>query len=103
MKVTLPNGMTLEHSNMDEIVRSAKTLGFTLDATGWYFSESHQTWVEIKLMDTNHLRNAMLKTYRAWASTLSTLSHTELIRAFRSGCDNPQFAQLLTEFIRRTR
>lgn len=98
MKIQLKNGMIVE-GTLEQIKQVAATFGQTVE--GLYYSETHG-WLSIRDMHTNHIRNALLKQYRAWFSTLSSLNDRELLEALRSGPTEAVFIELLKEFVSRT-
>lgn len=100
MRATLKDGTVIE-GTAEQVNRILAAMGQTPNATEWYHSES-KGWVPIATMETTHIRNAMLKMYREWVTTLSTYSGQHLIILLRDGPTNQTFAALLTEYIKRT-
>lgn len=100
MKHVFPNGVSVE-GNVDLINDMARKLGYRpVDTSNMYNSSTHG-WVSISSMDKSHLRNAMLKLYREWASNLSAKNDRELVFALREGPNDSTFKALLAEFVRR--
>lgn len=96
--ITLPNGLKLTGSPA-MISQTAKELGYT-NTSDFYYSSTHGPLL-ITAMDTNHIHNAMLKTYRDWATGLSKLTGRDLVQALRNGCTDGVFVALLKEYIAR--
>ncbi len=97
-KITI-GGVTLEGPT-HEIAQIAKSMGTTLAPDKYYNSDSRGMLL-ITEMQTAHIRNAMLKMYRAWTEDLSGLKGIHLVGALRNGNDNPTFLALLTEYVKR--
>lgn len=100
MKYTLPNGATVE-GTATQIVSIARALGYTVNLGNTYQSESQGTLL-IDEMQTSHIRNALLKKYRAWAQNLNTAPNNRaLLNALRNGPNDKEFTDLLTAFVVR--
>jgi hypothetical protein len=67
---------------------------YTSDTNGQVFIED---------MNTNHIRNAILKKYRAWVAGLSDLWGTALLTAMSDDptTDDVEFRNLLLEYVKR--
>ena len=102
MKYTLPNGAVVE-GTQDQIVAIAKVMGHTPNFRGFYNSETHGL-IEISTMNVGHMRNALLKKYRAWVESLSAeTDNHNLLQAIRRGpTTDTELVDLLTEFARKT-
>jgi hypothetical protein len=97
MKVTLPNGVTVE-GTYEQVVDIAKLMGF--NSRGYYHSSS-KGWLKVTEMETAHLRNAILKMQREWAENLSTVkSHDELVSLLNQGLGgtNRIWAEMVMEY-----
>lgn len=102
MKITLPNGAIVE-GTVDQINVIAKAYGIkdAFDPAQYYHSD-HKGWILIATMDTNHIKNAMLKMYRTWVTNLSTVENTrDLVLQMRNGPSDKTFTALLTELTKR--
>ncbi len=100
IEVTLPNGVKLA-GKLEDVVATAKALGHQLNLGSEFYLSSSQGYVRIREMGTEHIRNAMLKYYREWASNLSTKSGRDLLGLMEQGPDNPTFNALLREYATR--
>ncbi len=100
MRATLRDGTIIE-GTAEQVNRILKSVGEGFDPNFWYESES-KGWVQISTMDSQWLRNALLKMYRAWVADLSNIKDFHmLVRALRNGPDNPTFTALLAAYIRK--
>lgn len=96
MKVTLSNGMTVE-GTADQIENLLTKLDSKPDPKLYYISSSHGP-ILISEMDTNHLRNAVLKILKDWLSVLYTYSDPhELVTEIISGYNDETFLYMLKE------
>lgn len=104
MNITLPNGLKVE-GTPDQINKVAQTFGYSdVIGEGTYYKSDTHGYIRIVEMDTRHLRNAMLKMYRNWVTSLSgETDDRALVFKLRDGITDKTFMALLAEFIRRTR
>ena len=103
MKVTLSNGVVVE-GTLEQIQQVASTFKSTipsLDDGTWYMS-STKGLVRIRDMETQHLRNALLKRYREFVSQLSTLSNNVIASEIVAPSDKT-LVGLMVEFESRKR
>lgn len=103
MKLRLPNGMVLEGTEI-QVRSTVRALG--LDANrlveGQYYDSASRGPILIEDMDTNHIRNAILKLYREWVSSLYHISDTRaVVSAIINGNPDPTFRALVVELSKR--
>lgn len=101
MKITLPNGMTLEGST-EQIHSTAKLLGYgnVFDPSKFYKS-SHMGMILIADMKSDHVKNALLKMYRAWVESLSGMTPSEVAMQVTQGPNDKTFIALFQELSKR--
>lgn len=102
MKLELSNGMFVEGSpaQIEEFLRHNPALR---PAGPMYHSETHG-FIPIKDMDTNHIRNALLKLYKEWINELYRIANPlELSTTIVNGPgeEGSEFHHLLAELSRR--
>ena len=68
VKVTLTNGMTVEGTE-SQVVDLAHKLDVGIRGSDFYQSES-KGWIQISTMASMHIKNALLKQYKAWIDSL---------------------------------
>ena len=96
MKITLPTGAVVE-GTPEQVTEILNFLNATPNPTLYYKSES-RGYILIKEMDTNHLRNAILKQVKEWTSYLYTLTDPrEVVEEIVSGIENATFSAMLKE------
>lgn len=96
MKVRLSNGMTID-GTYEQVTETANKLGLTIDMSGWYLSEN-KGMILISTMDIHHLKNAILKMYKAWVDSLYLSPTTDdFITQIRNGNEDKTFKELLIE------
>lgn len=103
MILTLKDGSKIEGTT--EEIAALLTKGLEpvdVAASGkFYRSETRGTWVPISTMNIGHIRNALLKTYRDWASALSSKRGEELVKALSAGPNSPEFSGLFKAYVSR--
>ncbi len=99
MKITLPNGMTLEGTTA-QVQDTIKALNISMEDGVHYLSES-KGYVRIDEMNTEHIRNALLKLYRAWAERLDHCSGINLVTVLRNGPNDVTIVGLFKEYTKR--
>src|SRR6185503_10215719 len=85
MKNTLPNGLTIEGS-LAQINQVRKSFGYMplYEADGVHYNSSSRGVVEIRAMDTKHIKNAIRKLHAANVAKLdTTLSDQEFLQALQ--------------------
>lgn len=97
-KLTLPSGATIE-GTPEEIAVILEKTDTLAHLEGFYLSES-KGYVSISEMHPIHLRNAVVKKYRAWVNELS-LDPAVCIDSIRDGIDDKEFIELCVELGRR--
>lgn len=103
MKITLPNGLILE-GELEQIKDVASKLGVPLTGSNThYFSESHGGFIKITDMQTNHLRNSILKMYKEWINSLYDVSLTprQLYRKLYDGPSDQTLVSMVRELNNR--
>jgi len=100
--VTLENGMVLR-GTPEQVMEVVKGLGFKtpVDLRKYYNSES-KGWIKISDMETTHLKNAILKMYRAWVLELAKIEEPAvLVKAITDGIADMTWGAMLIEYSRR--
>jgi hypothetical protein len=90
MKITLPNGMSLE-GTLEQVRAAATALGYanTLGNDGVHYLSESRGLIPIASMDSAHIRNAILKIYREWVAGLSAeKDNAKLMESLRTGPRN---------------
>lgn len=100
IKVTLPNGLTLE-GTPSQVASAASAFGFSLGNDGVHYLSSTRGLIRISDMDSTHLRNAMLKAYRKWAESLSGKTSYQIITELRNGPTDKTLVGMIAEFAKR--
>lgn len=99
MRVVVNDRLTLEGSEAD-VLEALKFLGIKREAY-MYKSES-RGWLAISEMQSDHLRNAMLKIYQQWVNSLHAIKEPKkLVSAIVDGCDDPTFTAMVVELSKR--
>ena len=105
MKVTLPNGMTVE-GTYDQVRDVLGKLGASVpelnslgDST--HYNSSTKGWILISDMETYHLRNAVLKHYAEWLNDLRALDTRLVYQSLVNGPKNVTLLAMLRELGRR--
>lgn len=87
MKLTLPNGLTVEGTET-QVRDIARSLGYVAavptENDGLHYKSSTHGLMLIRDMNTRHVVNAIRKLYRAEAEALST-DRVTLVQALRAG------------------
>ena len=102
MKITLPNGMTLE-GTLEQVSDAAKRLGFNLGNDGVHYVSSTRGLIKISDMTEQHLRNAILKRETARLQELKALDLRSFLRALASGTTDVTTLAMVAELGRRYR
>lgn len=102
MKVTLPNGLTVE-GTLEQVNAVVTSLGYkaTVD-TDYYYSKSRNEYLLIKDMNTTHLRNAILRFYEDWVKELHNIKNPQrVVRSIRDGINDPTWLAMVREYYTR--
>lgn len=102
IKITLPNGMTIE-GTAEQLKEILPKLGFDsiLGTREYYFSASSGA-VRIADMETRHLMNAIKKYYREWAASLSAIKDPrKLVATIQDGITDPCWCSMAVECSKR--
>jgi hypothetical protein len=99
MKIMLSNGVAVE-GTAEQIKRIITALGLSDHIPATYESTTHGIMF-IENMDTQHIRNALLKKVRAWVERLSKASDTDVLQALHSFALDTEFIDLKNEFSKR--
>jgi hypothetical protein len=101
-KIGLPNGMSIE-GTPDQISMTLKALGYEqLMPENYYFSESKDEYLKITEMNTNHLKNAILKYASAWLEGLRHISNPQTLSdELRRGITDKTVKAMLKEYSNR--
>lgn len=100
MKITLPNGVTLD-GTADQILDVAEKLGFKDVLKGYYLSAS-KGWLEISKMNTTHLRNAIIKQYEEWVDDLHIITDPKvMVRMLMNGIEDETWLDMVKEYSTR--
>lgn len=102
MKVTLPNGLTLE-GLPEQVADTARRLGVSLGEDGVYYMSSSLGLVKISEMGEQHLRNAILKRERARLDELKSLDLKTFLRKLANGTDDITTLAMVRELAGRYR
>jgi len=102
MKLSLPNGITIEGKDELELSKAATALGYgylapTRDASIWHYSESKGIWVRIVEMDTNWLKNTVLKLMREHVDEVAKASSPRTMVQMILTNNNTHLAAVLRE------
>jgi len=100
MEYTLPNGAKIS-GTLDQITTVAKALGYKVGNDGVHYNSSTKGLIRIVDMDSNHLKNALLKLHREWSESLKGLNGYNLTRALKDGNVDLTYIGLYTEYIKR--
>ena len=101
MKITLPNGITLDGNEL-EVSTAAEKLGYghlvpKHDPKFWHYSESKNRWVKISEMDLPWLRNSVVKFMRDWLEDVTNAENPRKFVELIINHDEPHLAALLKE------
>lgn len=100
VKITLPDGTQVE-GDKDDVRGLLEAAGHIKRGVPYYYS-STRGLMEVSKMPTPHIKNALLKIYREWASALSMETDPQLICSkIISGPDNKDFSNLFYELKKR--
>lgn len=100
MRVTLANGLVLE-GTVDQVVASAKALGFPVGEDGTFYMSSTRGLIRIKDMESQHIRNAISKRARIYADGLRTLDTTQFVKAVTTRLNDATTVGLINEYVNR--
>lgn len=99
--ITLRSGATFTGTEA-EVAAFIKAMRIDLSGTsGYYYSESKEEWVPIVAMHSDHLKNAILKIYRAWVENLSKFPAVDLPKKIAEGPADSTLVALFTELAKR--
>ena len=99
VRVTLENGMVIE-GTAEQVRSTLEKLGFAGNRE-WYLSETHGL-MRIREMDSNHLRNAILKMYKNWVSDLHRIVEPKaVVKEILEGITDPTWIAMVEELSRR--
>jgi len=107
MKLTLPNGITVEGKDEVELSKVCTALGYgylapARDSAIWHYSRTKSSWTKITEMDTKWLKNSVLKLNREWLEEVEkAASPREMVMMIIRHEDTHQ-AALLRELNRRS-
>jgi hypothetical protein len=99
MKITLPNGLSVE-GTQEQLEEILVKLGYDnlLGDEKYYFSDSKGP-VLITEMNTMHLRNAILKFYETWVNNLHSIANPKLlVEKLQNGIDNKTWLVMVKEY-----
>jgi hypothetical protein len=103
MQITLNVGDITIAGEVTAVLENARKLGYSVDMSKFYNSETHGL-ILIKEMETRHLRNALLKMYRAWVEKLGkTNTNKELMKLLEDGISDPSWEQMAQELYLRSK
>lgn len=83
MSITLPDG-TVVTGTRKQVEAVMRAMGVFVE-DGIHYKSEHLGVIKISDMETNHLRNAILKLYRQWLENVSKQSNTEFARMLTEG------------------
>lgn len=83
LTVTLPDG-TVISGTQNQVNSVMKAMGLFVP-DGVHYKSSHLGIVRIVDMETNHLRNALMKLYRDWLTEVAKQPNTEMLRMLQEG------------------
>lgn len=102
MKVTLPNGLVVEGTDIQVLETLAK-LGYDSILGTEYYHSSSKGLIKISEMETTHLRNAILKIYAQWVSDLHSITDPkELCNKMMEGITDKTWLALVKEYSTRS-
>lgn len=96
--VKLSNGLEVT-GTLDQIQKVASGFGISVGNDGVHYLSASRGLIRIDSMDKTHVRNAMLKYYRTWVESLSTLNGSDLVNALKRGPSDKTFIALLARYI----
>lgn len=96
MKITLPNGVTIE-GTPEQVSDVGKKMGFDLQGDERYYWSISKGPILITEMETTHLKNAVLKIYREWVAGLSSLEPAQIYRKIANGIDDKIWLAMVRE------
>lgn len=116
MKYTFSNGMVIEHNDLSEILKLGEVLGQAIDLSkveglsdadvpaGYYLS-SKEGLVEVKTMNSMHIRNAMVKRTVEYLGTVRAaskkLNDKEFLTMFENLTEDKIIVTLFDELANR--
>ena len=98
--IKLENGVTITGTH-EQIIDIAEKLGFFVNDK--YYNSSTKGYILISEMETNHLRNAIIKMYKKWIDSICVMYPCPDEFAFALAYENPEepFHTMLNEYAKR--
>ncbi len=103
MKLTLGNGLIVE-GTLGQIQEVARSLNVSVPSTddGIHYNSSTKGLILISGMETNHLRNALLRRYADFVAGLRTKGNLQVVNELANPSDKT-LVGLMAELTRRGR
>lgn len=102
MRIKLSNGVILEGTAEQLKEFTAKLELYEGLGTDTMYNSSTHGMIEISKMQTDHIRNAVLKIYKEWLNSLYTIKYAyTLAEKLTTGPDYPTYIGLLKELYKR--
>lgn len=98
MKYTFSSGVTVEGSYY-EVVKVAKALGEPLESM---YKSQTRGWISVEEMDTQHIKNALVKLSKEYLSKLAKESTEDFLRKYHNMGQQKQIKALLEELAYRS-
>lgn len=99
MRVIVNDRLTLE-GNEKDVLEALKFL--RIEKESYMYKSESRGWLVISEMQSDHLRNAMLKIYQQWVDSLHSIKNPmDVVNAVVEGCTDKTFVAMVLELSKR--